>query len=164
MDAWELNACQDNYSKACSQVCQLQLNKVVTGAGVTVNLNINAQPSNPVVLNQVYTPVTTAVQNNDVNVFVNTIVIIKTVVQVDAFVQATVYVCNAGASAPLTDLPCLMMPRFAHVSANLSIQYRHACPYYYYYYYYSYSTLSLPRGKVRLQTSCSKGCQSPTPC
>lgn len=89
--------------KTCSQVCQLQLNKVVTGAGVTVNLNINAQPSNPVVLNQVYTPVTTAVQNNDVNVFVNTIVIINTVVQVDAFVQATVYVCNTGASAPLTD-------------------------------------------------------------
>jgi hypothetical protein len=32
-------------------------------------------------------------------------------------------------------------------------------PYYYYYY-----TLFLPRGKVRLQTSCSKGCQNPTPC
>lgn len=56
------------------------------------------------VLKQVYTPVTTAVQNNDVNVFVNTIVIINTVVQVDAFVQATVYVCNSGAPAPLTDL------------------------------------------------------------
>ena len=28
----------------------------------------------------------------------------------------------------------------------------------------NYYTLLLPRGKVRLQTSCSKGCQNPTPC
>ena len=34
----------------------------------------------------------------------------------------------------------------------------HVSSYYYYYY-----TLFLPRGKVRLQTSCSKGCQNPTP-
>ena len=32
-----------------------------------------------------------------------------------------------------------------------------------YCYCYCY-TLFLPRGKVRLQTSCSKGCQNPTPC
>ena len=31
------------------------------------------------------------------------------------------------------------------------------------FYYYHY-TLFLPGGKVRLQTSCTKGCQSPTPC
>ena len=31
-------------------------------------------------------------------------------------------------------------------------------------YYYYYYTLFLPRGKVRLQTSCGKGCQNPTPC
>jgi hypothetical protein len=28
----------------------------------------------------------------------------------------------------------------------------------------NYYTLFLPRGKVRLQASCSKGCQDPTPC
>lgn len=53
----------------------------------------------PVVLNNYYTPVTTAFKTNDVNVFVNTVVVIKTVVQVDAFVQATVSVCNSGEAA-----------------------------------------------------------------
>ncbi|BDA46498.1 hypothetical protein COCOBI_08-5910 [Coccomyxa sp. Obi] len=67
-------------------------------AGVTVNLNINAKPADPVVVQQIYTPVTTAVQTQNVQVITKTIIIIKTVVQVDAFVQAIVFVVNNGQS------------------------------------------------------------------
>ncbi|BDA46499.1 hypothetical protein COCOBI_08-5920 [Coccomyxa sp. Obi] len=67
-------------------------------AGKTVNLNINAKPANPVVVQQVYTPVVTAVQTQNVQVITKTIIIIKTVEQVDAFVQAIVFVVNNGQS------------------------------------------------------------------
>ncbi|BDA45386.1 probable importin subunit alpha-1b at C-terminar half [Coccomyxa sp. Obi] len=60
-------------------------------------LNGAAKPADPVVVQQIYTPVTTAVQTQNVQVITKTIIIIKTVVQVDAFVQAIVFVVNNGA-------------------------------------------------------------------
>ena len=56
---------------------------------------------------KVYTPVTTAFKTNNVNVFVNTVVIIKSVKECDAFVQAIVYVVNSGASSMRTSSLCV---------------------------------------------------------
>ncbi len=70
-------------------------------AGATVNLNINIKPADPVVVQKVYTPVTVAFKTNNVNVFVNTVVVIKSVKECDAFVQAIVYVVNSGASSSI---------------------------------------------------------------
>jgi hypothetical protein len=51
-----------------------------------------------------------------------------------------------------------------HISAILSCTNVSKVSLVVYYYCYYYYTLFLPRGKVRLRTSCSKGCQNPTPC
>lgn len=70
--------------------------KLVLRVGGSVGLDPTSKPKDPVLLNTVFTPVTTAFKTNNPTTVVNTIVVIKTVVQVDVFVQATVNVVNSG--------------------------------------------------------------------